>query len=138
MHNFNPIFSHNEITDNGFFGMNWTVKQVWRHKSEAQHNRHAKGAGAAGHVANSSMESLIFTGLLLCLLTAATSMSGHVSVAAAASATASPKVQAEVSGAGSSWGNQLPDMLVSYFLQHGVHSLMLVVCHGDIGELRAL
>lgn len=53
-------------------------------------------------------------------------MSGHVSGADAAAA--------EVN---SSWGNQLPDMLVSYFRQHGVHSLMLVVCHGDIGELRA-
>lgn len=80
-----------------------------------------------------SMKSLIFAGLLLCLLTAAaTSMSGHVSGAAAAAA-------AEVNDGGtSSWGNQLPDMLVSYFRQHGVHSLMLVVCHGDIGELRAL
>lgn len=79
------------------------------------------------------MKSLIFAGLLLCLLTAAaTSMLGHVSGSAAAAA-------AEVNDGGtSSWGNQLPDMLVSYFRQHGVHSLMLVVCHGDIGELRAL
>lgn len=33
------------------------------------------------------------------------------------------------------WGNQLPDMLVAYYRHHGVHSLMLVVCHTDIGEL---
>ncbi|XP_026833734.1 uncharacterized protein LOC6544991 isoform X2 [Drosophila erecta] len=30
------------------------------------------------------------------------------------------------------WGNQLPDMLVAYYRHHGVHSLMLVVCHTDI------
>ncbi|XP_034483206.1 glutamate receptor U1 [Drosophila innubila] len=33
---------------------------------------------------------------------------------------------------GDSWGNQLPDMLVAYYRQHGVQSLMLVVCHADI------
>lgn len=32
------------------------------------------------------------------------------------------------------WGNQLPDMLVAYYRHHGVHSLMLVVCHTDIGK----
>ncbi|KAH8419544.1 hypothetical protein KR222_005057, partial [Zaprionus bogoriensis] len=34
------------------------------------------------------------------------------------------------------WGNQLPDMLVSYYRQLGVHSLMLVVCHADIDATR--
>ncbi|EDV40989.2 uncharacterized protein Dana_GF10798 [Drosophila ananassae] len=32
------------------------------------------------------------------------------------------------------WGNQLPDMLVTYYRHHGVHSLMLVVCHTDIAN----
>ncbi|EDW33533.1 GL22050 [Drosophila persimilis] len=34
------------------------------------------------------------------------------------------------------WGNQLPDMLVAYYRHHGVHSLMLVVCHTDIADAR--
>ncbi|EDW99938.2 uncharacterized protein Dyak_GE22799, partial [Drosophila yakuba] len=34
------------------------------------------------------------------------------------------------------WGNQLPDMLVAYYRHHGVHSLMLVVCHTDIADFR--
>ncbi|XP_052845097.1 uncharacterized protein LOC128257892 [Drosophila gunungcola] len=34
------------------------------------------------------------------------------------------------------WGNQLPDMLVAYYRHHGVHSLMLVVCHTDIADYR--
>uniref|UniRef100_A0A6P4E083 Uncharacterized protein LOC108038968 n=1 Tax=Drosophila rhopaloa TaxID=1041015 RepID=A0A6P4E083_DRORH len=34
------------------------------------------------------------------------------------------------------WGNQLPDMLVAYYRHHGVHSLMLVVCHTDIADSR--
>ncbi|EDV97605.1 GH16961 [Drosophila grimshawi] len=38
--------------------------------------------------------------------------------------------QAQLKGV--SWGNQLPDMLVAYFRQCGVHNLLLVVCHADI------
>jgi len=89
--------------------------------------------------------------------TAATSMSGHVSLPAAG---AIPRGQqqeldqamepgmeprmGQVKGMGmgqmdevkgDSWSNQLPDMLVAYYRQHGVQSLMLVVCHVDIGEL---
>ncbi|XP_030387287.1 uncharacterized protein LOC115633915, partial [Scaptodrosophila lebanonensis] len=40
--------------------------------------------------------------------------------------------------AAAAWGNQLPDMLVAYFCHHGVYSLMLVVCHGDIEAQQRL
>ncbi|EDW18903.1 uncharacterized protein Dmoj_GI11826 [Drosophila mojavensis] len=83
------------------------------------------------------MSSLIFPELLVLLLlllllwplTATTSMSGHVSLPAdAAIPSGQPK--------GDAWGNQLPDMLVAYYRHHGVHSLMLVVCHADIAASR--
>ncbi|XP_060659294.1 uncharacterized protein LOC132793396 [Drosophila nasuta] len=87
------------------------------------------------------MNSLIFPGRLLCLLTAATaatSMSVHVSPAAAG---AIPRGQQEPERQtrevkGDSWGNQLPEMLVAYYRQHGVHSLLLVVCHADIAAIH--
>lgn len=89
------------------------------------------------------MNSLIFPELLVLLLlllllwplTATTSMSGHVSLPADAEIPSGQQQQQQLPN-GDSWGNQLPDMLVAYYRQHAVHSLMLVVCHADIGELR--
>lgn len=82
------------------------------------------------------MNSLIFPELFVLLLLLLRPLTASTSMSAPADASI-PRGQQKQEQLlkDDSWGNQLPDMLVAYYRQHGVHSLMLIVCRGDIGEL---